>query len=101
MHASTHFSNPVPALNAFRFRNPQVAVAMLGLDPLDTPFGAIPYYAAHPAVVSFLQGSTLVFSAALSLALLRKLGGVPWINITPHVLIVLAVTAEVWRLNIM
>ncbi|GFH10066.1 uncharacterized protein HaLaN_05314, partial [Haematococcus lacustris] len=52
----------------------QVAGAMVGWSASSD----LPYLAAHPAVIAFIQGSTLLLGTAAALALTRKLGGVPW-----------------------
>ncbi|GAX80437.1 hypothetical protein CEUSTIGMA_g7876.t1 [Chlamydomonas eustigma] len=56
-------------------------------------------WSAHPAVVSFLQGGTLLAGLAASLALSRKLGGQAWIMIWPQCLLLTALTLELWCLE--
>lgn len=45
-----------------------------------------------------LQGSTLLFGAALSLVLTRKLGARPWAELVPQCLLIALFTAELWSL---
>lgn len=59
--------SPRPVLSPL-LTGPQVGAASLGLPP-DT----LPGMAAHPAVVSFLQGSLMLLGSGCSLALLRAL----------------------------
>jgi hypothetical protein len=46
-------------------------------------------------LAEFLQGSTLLFGAALSLILTRKLGARPWAQLVPQCALILAFTVEV------
>jgi hypothetical protein len=48
----------------------------------------------------FLQGSTLFFGAALSLALTRKLGVRPWAQLLPQCALIGLFTAELYHLII-
>jgi polyferredoxin len=60
----------------------------------------VPSYTANPAVVTFLQGGFLLFGAALSLGLTRRVAAQPWKVIIPHCLCIVAFTAELWYLLI-
>ncbi|KAK9840246.1 hypothetical protein WJX74_006102 [Apatococcus lobatus] len=59
---------------------------------------SLPEFAANPAVAAFLQAACLAFGTAASLALLRRLGGRPWLDIAPHCLLTLGFAAELWVL---
>lgn len=59
---------------------------------------SLPEFAADPAVTVFLQAVCLAFGTAASLALLRKLGGRPWLDIAPHCILTLGLAAELWVL---
>ncbi|KAK9803256.1 hypothetical protein WJX72_000197 [[Myrmecia] bisecta] len=74
-----------------------VAAATVGLEQQGLK---LPILVAHPAVIDFLQGSCLVTGAALSLLLTRKIAARPWVTIIPQSLLVVALTAELWRLII-
>ena len=65
---------------------------------LEEPPSWLPTYTADFAVTSFLQGSTLLFGAALSLVLTRRLGGVPWRLLLPQCGLIFLFTAELWEL---
>jgi hypothetical protein len=71
----------------------QVGAATFGLD------GAwLPVLQAHPAVVSFCQGGTLLFGAAASLGMTRRVAGQPWRVVAPQCALVAAFTAGLWAL---
>jgi hypothetical protein len=53
---------------------------------------------AHPAVISFVQGSTLAASAALALVLTRRLAGRPWAAVLPQCVAIGLFTAGLWHL---
>lgn len=53
---------------------------------------------AHPAVVAFVQGATLLASAGLSLVLTRRLAGKPWAAVAPQCAMIALFTAEFWYL---
>lgn len=74
----------------------QVAAATVGLEDFGKAY--VPGLEAHPAVVAFLQGTTLISSTVLSLLLLKKLSGQPWIIVSPHALAMLLLSAELWYL---
>jgi len=57
-----------------------------------------PQVVAHPAVIAFIQGSTLLASAALSLVLTRRLAGKPWASVLPQCALIALFTAEFWYL---
>jgi len=88
----THY---LPALLGEAGRILPVSAAMAGWE--DAP---LPALTAHPAVITFLQGSTLLVGAAASLALSRRLAGAPWISFWPHSALVLGLTAELWTLMV-
>lgn len=71
----------------------QVAAATFGME---APW--LPTLSAHPAVVSFVQGGTLVAGAALSLGLTRKIGAQPWRVLLPQCALIVAFTAGLWPL---
>jgi hypothetical protein len=58
----------------------------------------LPALVMSPGAVGFMQGSTLLGSAALSLALTRRVAGAPWASVAPQALLICAFTAELWRL---
>ncbi|GIL70179.1 hypothetical protein Vretifemale_1031, partial [Volvox reticuliferus] len=70
-----------------------ISAAMFGWN--DAP---LPVAVADPAVISFLQGSLLLFGAATSAALSRKLAGVPWVSFAPQVVLIAAFTSELLSL---
>ncbi len=47
-------------------------------------------------MIAFLQGSVLIASTALSLALTRKLSSRPWLRILPQCFMTAAFAAEAW-----
>ncbi|KAG2494498.1 hypothetical protein HYH03_007267 [Edaphochlamys debaryana] len=53
---------------------------------------------ADPAVIAFVQGSTLLFGAAASAAMSRKLAGQPWSAFLPQLACIGLFTAEAWHL---
>lgn len=65
---------------------------------LDYLAPSLPALVAHPAVVDFVQGGTLLLSAALSLVLTRRLGGRPWAAVAPQCAVIATLTIELWRL---
>ena len=74
----------------------QVAAATVGLEEFGKTY--IPGFEAHPSVISFLQGSTLLAGSSLSLLLLRKLAVQPWRALWPHSLGMALLTSELWFL---
>jgi polyferredoxin len=68
---------------------------------LGAAFGErLPAVQAHPAVVAFLQGATLLVGCGATLALSRRLAARPWVEIAPQCLVTLALTAELWWLMV-
>ncbi|KAI8465837.1 MAG: cyclic nucleotide-binding protein [Monoraphidium minutum] len=65
---------------------------------LDALAATLPFVEAHPAVVAFVQGSTLLASAGLTLVLTRRLAGGPWASVAPQCAAVALFTAEFWYL---
>ncbi len=53
---------------------------------------------AHPAVIAFIQGSTLLASAGLSVVLTRKLALKPWAAVLPQCALIWLFAAEFWYL---
>ncbi|KAK9792466.1 hypothetical protein WJX73_007973 [Symbiochloris irregularis] len=74
----------------------QVAAATVHLEAFGQAH--LPSAEAHPAVIAFLQGSTLASSTLASLLLLRKLSAQPWNKVVPHVISMLLFSAELWYL---
>lgn len=75
----------------------RVAAAGVGLP--QTWVDAVPSVAAHPAVVDFLQGTTLLAGLALGSALtVRYAWRRPWYAWAPQVGAMAVVTAELWAL---
>lgn len=58
----------------------------------------LPAVQAHPAVVEFVQGTTLTIGAALSLVLTRKIGGQQWRVLVPQCAMIVLFAAELWHL---
>ncbi|KAI3423796.1 hypothetical protein D9Q98_009634 [Chlorella vulgaris] len=76
----------------------QVFAEMVGLEGAIGPY--LPELVVDPLVTEFLQGSTLLFGAALSLILTRKLGARPWAQLVPQCALILAFTVELYTLII-
>lgn len=57
-----------------------------------------PQVVAHPAVVAFVQGATLLAGAGASLVLTRRLAGQPWASVAAQCGLVALFTAEFWYL---
>ena len=72
----------------------QVAAATVGLEGQKW----VPGFEAHPAVIAFLQGGTLLGSTALSLLLLRKISDQSWRSLWPHSSAMVAFSTELWQL---
>ncbi|EFJ50727.1 nitrogen assimilation regulatory protein [Volvox carteri f. nagariensis] len=70
-----------------------ISAAMFGWE--DAP---LPVAVADPAVISFLQGTLLLFGAATSAILSRKLAAAPWASFAPQLALITAFTAELWVL---
>lgn len=58
----------------------------------------VPYVVAHPAVIAFLQGVTLVLAALLSVILTQKIARQPLLNLLPQHLAILGLTVLMWGL---
>jgi transcriptional regulator with AAA-type ATPase domain/NAD-dependent dihydropyrimidine dehydrogenase PreA subunit len=57
-----------------------------------------PAIAAHPAVIAFLQGVTLLATALLSVGLTQKIARQSFLSLLPQHLLTLGVTIWLWRL---
>ncbi|MEM9090655.1 MAG: sigma 54-interacting transcriptional regulator [Cyanobacteria bacterium P01_F01_bin.53] len=53
---------------------------------------------AHPAVITFLQGVTLITGTLLSIVLTQKIGRQSWANLLPQHGVTLGLTAILWQL---
>ncbi len=53
---------------------------------------------AHPAVISFLQGTALVFGALLSVMLTQKIGRQSWLKLAPQHGVTVGFTFLLWQL---
>jgi len=60
--------------------------------------GGLPVVTAHPAVIAFLQGTTLVAGALLSIALLQQIARQPLRTLLPQHLATLLLCASVWEI---
>jgi len=58
----------------------------------------VPAPAADPAVVDFLQGSTLLLGAVGAAVFTRRLGARPWAQLAPQLVGIALVMAELWYL---
>lgn len=56
-----------------------------------------PVVVAHPAVIAFLQGVTLVVAALLSVVLTQKIARQPLLTLLPQHLAILALTVMLWQ----
>jgi len=54
--------------------------------------------AAHPAVISFLQGSALIAGALLSMVLTQKIGRQPWRQLMPQHSVTIGLSLLLWQL---
>ncbi|MBW4465576.1 MAG: sigma 54-interacting transcriptional regulator [Pegethrix bostrychoides GSE-TBD4-15B] len=59
---------------------------------------AAPVVVAHPAVIAFLQGVTLIAAAALSVILSQKISRQPWVQLWPQHAAILGLTVLLWQL---
>ncbi len=59
---------------------------------------ALPVWVAHPAVIAFLQGVTLVAGAGLAIVLTQKIARVPCRWMLPQHISILGLTASLWWL---
>ena len=72
-----------------------VAAMTFGLDPAPA---WLPIIEAPQEVVGFLEGSCLLFGAALSLGMTRRVAGQPWKVVLPQCALILTFTAGLWHL---
>ena len=75
--------------------NLQVTAVTVGLGAWGS---SLPVFVEDGSVIAFLQGSVLLASTALSLALTRKLASRPWLRILPQCIVTAAFAAEAWFL---
>lgn len=71
----------------------QVTAVTVGLGAWSN---SLPVFVEDGSVIAFLQGSVLIASTALSLALTRKLTSRPWLRILPQCIMTAAFAAEAW-----
>jgi transcriptional regulator with AAA-type ATPase domain/NAD-dependent dihydropyrimidine dehydrogenase PreA subunit len=57
----------------------------------------LPSYSTHPAVITFLQATTLVLSLLLTWALTQKIGRQPFSSLWPQHLIAVSLMACLWK----
>jgi hypothetical protein len=57
----------------------------------------LPGYSAHPAVITFLQASTLAISLLLTWALTQKIGRQSFTSLWPQHLIAVSLMACFWK----
>ncbi|MGB3208791.1 MAG: sigma 54-interacting transcriptional regulator [Crinalium sp.] len=58
----------------------------------------LPVFVAHPAVISFLQGTTLIFSVLLTVILTQKIARQPLRLLLPQHLATLVLAASLWAI---
>ncbi|MFN9760279.1 MAG: AAA family ATPase, partial [Pseudanabaena sp.] len=68
-----------------------VSWATFGLDGSN-----LPIFIAHPAVIEFLQGTTLIFSVLLTWALTQKIARQTWRSLLPQHLSTLVLALALW-----
>jgi NAD-dependent dihydropyrimidine dehydrogenase PreA subunit len=68
-----------------------VTWATFGLDG-----STLPIFIAHPAVISFLQGTTLIFSVLLTWVLTQKIAKQPWRSLIPQHLSAVILAIALW-----
>ena len=68
-----------------------VSWATFGLDG-----SSLPIFIAHPAVIEFLQGTTLIFSVLLTWALTQKIARQTWRSLLPQHLSTLVLAIALW-----
>ncbi|MEA5477301.1 sigma 54-interacting transcriptional regulator [Pseudanabaena galeata UHCC 0370] len=68
-----------------------VSWATFGLDGSN-----LPIFIAHPAVIEFLQGTTLIFSVLLTWALTQKIARQTWRSLLPQHLSTLVLAIALW-----
>ena len=59
-----------------------------------------PILVAHPAVIAFLQGVSLIFGALLSTLLIQRIAQQPWLKLAPLHGLTLGMTAILYRLMV-
>ncbi len=72
-----------------------VTWATFGLDGSN-----LPIFIAHPAVIEFLQGTTLIFSVLLTWALTQKIARQPWRSLLPQHLSTVILAIALWLMII-
>ncbi|MGB7414570.1 MAG: 4Fe-4S binding protein, partial [Thermosynechococcaceae cyanobacterium] len=70
-----------------------VTLATFGLSSID-----LPIWVAHPAVINFLQGSTLIAAALLTVLLTQKIGRQSVWSLLPQHLTTLGLSLGLWQL---
>lgn len=70
----------------------EVAGSSVGIDP-----SWLPAWEANPAVVTFLQGSTILLGISSSLVLSRKIVSQPWRLFLPQCICIIGFGAELWH----
>lgn len=65
---------------------------------LGLPETSIPVWAAHPAVIAFLQGCTLCLGALLSIVIIQRIARQSLRVLIPHCLVFLGLTISFWHL---
>ncbi len=68
-----------------------VTFATFGLDGLN-----LPVFTAHPAVIGFLQGTTLILSVVLNWILTQKIARQPWRSLFPQHLSAVILAIGLW-----
>jgi len=61
---------------------------------------SLPIFIAQPAVVSFLQATTLIFSVILTIVLTQKIARQPWRSLIPQHLSILILAIALWKIII-
>jgi polyferredoxin len=72
-----------------------VSLATVGLGHMQAPT-----LAADPAVIAFLQGTTLIVTALLSVLLTQKIARQPWRNLLPQHGAILGLLVLFWQLTV-
>ena len=58
----------------------------------------LPVVVAHPAVIAFLQGTTLIFSVLLTVVLTQKIARQPFRLLLPQHLGAVIIAASIWAI---
>jgi transcriptional regulator with AAA-type ATPase domain/NAD-dependent dihydropyrimidine dehydrogenase PreA subunit len=58
----------------------------------------LPVIIAHPAVIAFLQGTTLIFGVLSSIVLTQKIARQPWKFILPQHLVTILLAISIWQI---